>query len=251
MSPLWGGASQLHPNAISQAATFVGICEGFLGILVNWDLWVHLFRAELHTLATAKAWVRRAVRADGLSILLQDSRKEFYIPCTMTTNNAEWERVWFYLLNDGAGLPPYTGKVLKEKADSWHHDVSPSSHEARLESLLNTLNGLADAGLGAASVLANLHHRWIVPLMERELRIHEMSEADNQAVLARSRLLHDRFPREYAATRARHAISLKVGRHNNDDLWSFAMLPDAPTVSRPSPFLILLRGTDVILTVVL
>jgi hypothetical protein len=38
------------PNVISQAATFVGVCEGFLGISVNWDLWVHLFRAELHIL---------------------------------------------------------------------------------------------------------------------------------------------------------------------------------------------------------
>jgi hypothetical protein len=37
---------ELHnfaPNAISQEAAFVGVCEGFLGILVNWDLWVHLF----------------------------------------------------------------------------------------------------------------------------------------------------------------------------------------------------------------
>jgi hypothetical protein len=32
---------ELHnfaPNAISQAATFVGVCEGFLGMPVNWDL---------------------------------------------------------------------------------------------------------------------------------------------------------------------------------------------------------------------
>jgi hypothetical protein len=32
---------ELHnftPNAISQAATFIGVCEGFLGIPVNWDL---------------------------------------------------------------------------------------------------------------------------------------------------------------------------------------------------------------------
>jgi hypothetical protein len=32
---------ELHnfaPNAISQVATFVGFCEGFLGIPVNWDL---------------------------------------------------------------------------------------------------------------------------------------------------------------------------------------------------------------------
>jgi hypothetical protein len=73
---------ELHnfaPNAISQAATFVGVCEGFLGIPVNWDLWVHLC---LHTLTTAEARVRRAVRAGGLSISLWDSRREFYIPCT-------------------------------------------------------------------------------------------------------------------------------------------------------------------------
>jgi hypothetical protein len=51
------------PNAISQEATFVGVCEGFLGILVNWDLWVHLFCAELHTLPTSKPKTRRAARA--------------------------------------------------------------------------------------------------------------------------------------------------------------------------------------------
>jgi hypothetical protein len=85
---------ELHnfaPNEISQAATFVGVCEGFLGIPVNWALWVHLFRVELHTLATPEPRVRSAVRAGGLSISLQDSRMEFYIPCTMTSNNVEWE----------------------------------------------------------------------------------------------------------------------------------------------------------------
>jgi hypothetical protein len=100
---------ELHnfaPNAISQAATFVGVCEGFLGIPVNWDLWVHLFLVELHTLTTAEAWVRRAVRAGGLSISLRESCKEFYIPCTMTSNNTEWERGGFYLRNDRPGLPP-------------------------------------------------------------------------------------------------------------------------------------------------
>jgi hypothetical protein len=100
---------ELHnfaPNVISQATTFVGVCEGFLGIPVNWDLWVHLFRAELHTLAMPEPRVHRAVRTGGLSISLQDSRREFYIPCTMTSNNAEWERGWFYFRNDGAGLPP-------------------------------------------------------------------------------------------------------------------------------------------------
>jgi hypothetical protein len=89
-----------------QAATFVGVYEGFLGIPVNWDLWVHLFRAELHMLTTHKPRVCRAVRVSGLSISLRDSHRELYIPCTMTSNNAEWERGWFYLRNDGPDLPP-------------------------------------------------------------------------------------------------------------------------------------------------
>jgi hypothetical protein len=77
---------ELHnfaPNVISQATTFVGICEGFLGIPVNWDLWVHLFRAELHTLATGETRVHRAVHAGGLTLALRDSRRELYPPCTI------------------------------------------------------------------------------------------------------------------------------------------------------------------------
>jgi hypothetical protein len=67
--------------------------------------------------------------------------------------------------------------VLKEKTDAWHHAVSRPSRQQRLESLTNALRSLTDAGLGAASILANLHHRRIIPLMERELRIYETTNA--------------------------------------------------------------------------
>jgi hypothetical protein len=192
--------------------------------------------------------VRHAVHAGGLSMSLRDSRREFYIPCTMTSNNAEWERGWFNLRNDRPGLLPYTGKVLKEKADSWHHGLSPSSRQDRLDSVLLTLKGLVNAELGAASVLANLHHRRIVPLMERELRIYEMGETSDPVLLGHSRLLHDRFHLEYADTRVKRAISLKAVRHGNNDLWSFVMLPDAPAVSSLLPPFILSRCADAILT---
>jgi hypothetical protein len=235
-------------NTISQAATFVGMCEGFLGIPVNWDLWVHLFRAELHTLTTPEPKVRRAVRAGGVSISLRKTRRELYIPCTMTPNNAEWERGWFYLRNDEPGLPPYTGKVLKEKADSCWHGLSPFSRQDRLESALQVLKDLADGGLGAASVLANLHHRRIIPLMERRLRIFEMEETADLVALAQSRLLPDLLPRDYAATRARRAINLKAVKHDDDDPWSFVMLPEGPLVTGASVFshAILLRRAGVV-----
>jgi hypothetical protein len=99
---------ELHnfaPNIISQMATFVGVCEGYLRIPVNWDLWIHLFRAELFTQPTTEQRTRRAVRAGGMSLSLRAQYKDDYIPCTMTTNNAGWERGWFYLRNAEPGLP--------------------------------------------------------------------------------------------------------------------------------------------------
>jgi hypothetical protein len=87
--------------------------------------------------------------------------------------------------------PPYTGKVLREKAASWYHGVSPPSHQARLDSLLAALKNPADCGLTAGCVLAKLHHRRIVPLMERRLQIFEMREDADPVALAESRLLRD------------------------------------------------------------
>jgi hypothetical protein len=73
--------------------------------------------------------------------------------------------------------------------------------------------------------------------MERELCIFEMSDAVNPMSLARSRLLQERLLQEYAATWARCAINLKLVPHNDNDLSSFVMLPDAPPVSAVPPFL--------------
>jgi hypothetical protein len=225
---------ELHnfaPNPISQAATFVGVCEGFLGIPVNWDLWVHLFRAELYTLPTTETRTHRAVRAGGMSLAVRDQRKDDYIPCTMTTNNADWERGWFYLRNTEPGLPPYTGKVLRERPTSWYHGVSPPQHQVRLDSLLAVLRNLAGRGLTAEVVLAHLHQWRVIPLMKRPLRIYEMTEIADPVALAKSRLLLDPFPREYAATRARRAIDPKSGRYDDKAPLELEMLPTGPLVS--------------------
>jgi hypothetical protein len=121
---------------------------------------------------------------------------------------------------------------VREKADSWWHGLSPSSRQDWLDSAFKALKALADAGLTAASVLANLHHRWIVPLMERRLRIFEMEETSDPVALAQSRLMPDLFPREYAATRARRVVNLRAMRTDDTTLWVFTMLPEGPLVSR-------------------
>jgi hypothetical protein len=99
------------------------------------------------------------------------------------------------------------------------------------------LKNLADLRLTVGCVLANLHHRRIVPLMERQLRIFDMDEDADPVALAESRLLRDHFPREYAATQARRAIDLRPGRCDNASLWAFTMLPADQLVSELLDFL--------------
>jgi hypothetical protein len=101
-----------------------------------------------------------------------------------------------------------------------------------LDSLVAALKKLADCGLTVGCVLANLHHRRVVPLMERPLRIFEISEVADPVALVGSRLLQDPFPLAFAATQARRAIDLRSGRWGDDVLWAFEMLPTGPLVSR-------------------
>jgi hypothetical protein len=86
------------------------------------------------------------VRVAGLTLALRDTRKELYPPCAMTSNNTYWEKGWFYLHNDDADLPPYTGKVLMAKTEAWHHNVSPPAWQRKLQSLTTALRRLVDAG---------------------------------------------------------------------------------------------------------
>jgi hypothetical protein len=95
---------ELHnfaPNAISQAATFVGVCEGFLGIPVNWDLWGAPRGACLRPVDLA------AGLAQGVLHPLYDDLQQRGVGEGMVLPSQRRARP-----------PPYTGKVLKEKADS-------------------------------------------------------------------------------------------------------------------------------------
>jgi hypothetical protein len=191
---------ELHnfaPNSISQAATFVGIYEGFSGVPVSWDLWLHLFRGELFMVGGGKG-KRRPVRAGGLTFSLRKGGFGVYPPCNMTTNNSEWDKAWFYLRNDGAGLPPYTGKVLDSRTYNWSFGVSDEVRRAKLAPYMKALKEFRDAGLTAAVVLAQCHRRWVIPLMERALRIYDMAEGADRDALARSRLLAEPFALVYA-----------------------------------------------------
>jgi hypothetical protein len=79
-------------------------------------------------------------------------------------------------------------------------------------------------------VLAFLHHRRVVPLMERPLCIYEMTEEADLVALARSRMLPTPLKRGYALTRARNAVDTRMLRQDRSP-WDLEMLPTSPLVS--------------------
>jgi hypothetical protein len=114
-----------------------------------------------------------------------------------------------------------------------------------LDSLLAALRNLAGRGLTAEVVLAHLHHRRIVPWMERPLRIFEMTEEADPIALVRSRSLQSPLLREYAATRARCAIDPKTGR-NDGTLWDLEMQPTGQLVSGVLDFILDFASSPVV-----
>jgi len=90
--------------------------------------------------------VRRPVRAGGFTLLVREKRKDLYIPCTMTSNNRDWDMAWFY-----------TSKILMERPDSWSHGMSPAERQSKLKVYTDALQRLAEKGLMATAVVANFH----------------------------------------------------------------------------------------------
>ena len=62
----------INPNSIMQAAVFVTVCEGYLGIPPHWYLWLHLFKVEMSSRNVGGE--KRPLRAGGCTLQLRQSR---------------------------------------------------------------------------------------------------------------------------------------------------------------------------------
>jgi hypothetical protein len=164
----------LSPNSISQAAIFAAVCEGYLGIAPHWDLWTHLFSAELFASSTGERSVRMAVRAGGCILQLRQARALQYILSILASSNKGWQRRWFYLRNDDGRLPSFSQRVVTAAAENWRYGT-PRDRQKNLQPLLMALEELRGKGLTAAGVVAAIHRRRVLPLTERWLPLWEMT----------------------------------------------------------------------------
>jgi hypothetical protein len=162
-----------NPNSIAQAAIFVAVCEGFLGIDPHWDLWTHLFSVKLFASTTEAKKVRMAVRAGGCTLQLRPGCAQLYIPAILVSSNKGWQRRWFYLQNDDGRLPSFSQRVVTAADSNWRWRATREKQE-KLQPLLEALQRLRDGGLTTAGVVAAIHHRRVLPLAERRLPLSEM-----------------------------------------------------------------------------
>ena len=149
------------PNAITAAAIFAAVCEGYLGMIPHWDLWLHLYRGELLHAPGEATRVRKPVRAGCLNLVQKTSKAEEareYIPVGLTSNHVGWDSQWFYLRNDDDLFPAYTGCLISERPDHWNYGVVKTL-QSRLRPILDALKKLREEGLTAALVLSVVHHR--------------------------------------------------------------------------------------------
>ena len=104
--------------------------------------------------------------------------------------------------------------------------MSPQSKQAKLEVLTNALQRLARKGLTVAAVIANFHRQRVIPLIERNLPIFDLTL---EASYAGSRTSNVLLPHDIAARRVKSAVA--EFSDNPDNLWEIKMRPEMGYIS--------------------
>jgi len=222
-------------------AVFTAVCEGYLGMMPHWELWLHLYRGKLFNAPIGTTGVRKPVRARCLNLVLKTGKTERpreYIPVGLSTNHDGWDSQWFYLCNDDDLLPAYIGHLITERLADWTYGVV-QAHQSRLDPLLDALNKLRLEGLSAALVLSAVHRRRVLPLMSRPLRMDEMGPGVSSRDLKACRMSNEALADDEAAARVRAAIA---GEFKPEHVNGFPMRPDAGSIDLVRSFLV--HGSD-------
>lgn len=157
----------LNPNGVMQMVVFVALCEGFLGILANFELWKYFLHAKvfLRTLKIPGDEKKAVpVRSDGCAIQLHQGRMAQYLIVKGSSSNKGWHSGWFYLRNNDRLLPRWTGKTVGRGRAQLG-----CQHGLQL-----AIEWLKEEGLTGEGVFALTSQRQVLPLMRRLRCLDEM-----------------------------------------------------------------------------
>jgi hypothetical protein len=89
----------LNPNGIQHLTAFVVLCEGYLGIGPDFDLWRYFFTVTLQRTKGKGRQVDRHWLMGCAGIHLRNNRVGKYMTLKLVTSNKGWHSHWFYLKN--------------------------------------------------------------------------------------------------------------------------------------------------------
>jgi len=116
--------------------------------------------------------------------------------------------------------------LISERPENWTYGVV-QVHQSRLDPLLDTLKKLRMEGLTAALVLSDVHHRRVLPLMSRPLRMDEIGLGVSSWVLEACRMSNEAPTNDEVATRVRAAVA---GDFKAEHVNGFPMRPDVGSI---------------------
>jgi len=109
------------------------------------------------------------------------------------------------------------------------------AHQSRLDPLLDALKKLRTEGLTAALVLSAVHHRRVLPLMSRPLRMDEMGPGVSSRDLEACRMSNEAPANDEGAARVRAVIA---GDFKPEHVNDFPMRPDVGSIDLVCSFLV-------------
>ena len=118
-----------------------------------------------------------------------------------------------------------------EHLENWNYGVIKTL-QSQLRPLLDALKKLRKEGLTAALVLSAVHHRRVLPLMSRSLRMDEMGPGVSSRDLEACRMSNEASPYEEFVARVRAAVA---GDFQPEQVNGFPMKPQEGYYDLVSP----------------
>jgi hypothetical protein len=162
---LYAYGIQIHdltPNGVLSIASFIVLCECFLGIAPNWRLWKSLFLVRKNI---GKS--RQVYPVGGFGIQVRGDTTYFQMKKSDSVQG--WRKRWFYIRCDQEGLPAFAADRELRKTNAWTHPLSQEDREA-IKPLVTLLRGLLKSlgrETGGVHLIATFYRLRVQPLRAR------------------------------------------------------------------------------------
>jgi hypothetical protein len=159
----------LNQNGIQHQASFVVLCEGYLGISPHFDLCRHFFAINLLKVKWKDGELDRFQPRGCTGIHLRNNWVKEYMTLNLVSSNKGWHSLWFYLKDSPVPpLPAFSCHGIFEAPAEWKDDV-PTVDLEKIDHHLATINFLKASGPKGVRVIRAYYWRSLTHIFNCQL----------------------------------------------------------------------------------